>query len=406
MGGLQIKFHIIAAKDIKITLRDRNSLLVMFLLPMIIISIVGLALAPEYAEEDGFDVLVVDLDNGEASRGLIEFLEEPDNYLHVEMESNEFAARERVKPDATTMVSEQITMVVIPRGFTEDLMLGKDVEIQLIVDPTLVDQNEWVKTLVESYARRLTTNVVAVKTVAAYGIPVRDEEQISEIVEVAGQFADPAPVSVVTESVSPADVAEFTSFTQNVPGFAVMFLLFTTVQAGAVSLLLEQESGTLRRLVIAPLRKADIIGGKITSNFIKGFLQLTVLLTFGHFVFDLNLGSDLLALLVLMAAIALASTGLGLLLATLVKTHDQANSVALLIVMTTSAIGGSWWPLFLEPKFMQDLAHLTITYWAMQGFYDLLYFDLGFSGILTEVGVLLLMAVLFFIVTISRLRFE
>lgn len=55
---------------------------------------------------------------------------------------------------------------------------------------------------------------------------------------------------------------------------------------------------------------------------------------------------------------------------------------------------------------MQDLAHLTITYWAMQGFYDLLYFDLGFSGILTEVGVLLLMAVLFFIVTISRLRFE
>lgn len=406
MGGLQIKFHIIAAKDIKITLRDRNSLLVMFLLPMIIISIVGLALAPEYAEEDGFDVLVVDLDNGEASRGLIEFLEDPDNYLHVEMESNEFAARERVKPDATTMVSEQITMVVIPRGFTEDLMLGKDVEIQLIVDPTLVDQNEWVKTLVESYARRLTTNVVAVKTVAAYGIPVRAEEQISEIVEVAGQFADPAPVSVVTESVSPADVAEFTSFTQNVPGFAVMFLLFTTVQAGAVSLLLEQESGTLSRLVIAPLRKADIIGGKITSNFIKGFLQLTVLLTFGHFVFDLNLGSDMLALLVLMAAIALASTGLGLLLATLVKTHDQANSVALLIVMTTSAIGGSWWPLFLEPKFMQDLAHLTITYWAMQGFYDLLYFDLGFSGILTEVGVLLLMAVLFFIVTISRLRFE
>lgn len=406
MGGLQIKFHIIAAKDIKITLRDRNSLLVMFLLPMIIISIVGLALAPEYAEEDGFDVLVVDLDNGEASRGLIEFLEDPDNYLHVEMESNEFAARERVKPDATTMVSEQITMVVIPRGFTEDLMLGKDVEIQLIVDPTLVDQNEWVKTLVESYARRLTTNVVAVKTVAAYGIPVRAEEQISEIVEVAGQFADPAPVSVVTESVSPADVAEFTSFTQNVPGFAVMFLLFTTVQAGAVSLLLEQESGTLSRLVIAPLRKADIIGGKITSNFIKGFLQLTVLLTFGHFVFDLNLGSDMLALLVLRAAIALASTGLGLLLATLVKTHDQANSVALLIVMTTSAIGGSWWPLFLEPKFMQDLAHLTITYWAMQGFYDLLYFDLGFSGILTEVGVLLLMAVLFFIVTISRLRFE
>jgi ABC-2 type transport system permease protein len=248
--------------------------------------------------------------------------------------------------------------------------------------------------------------VVAVKTVAAYGVPARDEEQILDIVEVASQFTDPSPVQVVTESVSPAAASEFTTFTQYVPGFAVMFLLFSTVQAGAVSLIIEKEFGTLRRLIIAPLSKADIIGGKIASNFIKGFLQLAVLLAFGHFVFSLNLGGDLLALMILMAAISLASTALGLLVAVLVRTKDQADSIAQLIVLVMSAIGGSWWPLFIEPQFMQDMAHLTITAWAMDGFYDLFFYDLGLPGILKEVGMLLLMATLFFITAISRFRFE
>lgn len=368
----------------------------MLILPMIIISVAGLAL--DFGDQIGIDVLVVDLDNGEAARDFVEFLEEVD-VLNVDMESNEFAAREKVK-------TEGITLVIIPRGFTEALFQGKESELQLIVDPTQEDENTVVEQIAEGYANRLATSVVAVKTVAAYGVPARDEEQILDIVEVANQFADPSPVQVTTESVSPAAAAEFTTFTQYVPGFAVMFLMFSTIQAGAVSLLVEQQLGTLRRLIIAPLSKADIIGGKIASNFTKGFLQLAVLLAFGHLVFSLNLGSDLLALLILMAAISLASTALGLLVAVLVHTKDQADSVAQLIVLTMSAIGGSWWPLFIEPQFMQDLAHLTITAWAMDGFYDLFFYDLGLLGILKEVGVLLLMAAIFFSMAIARFRFE
>lgn len=106
-------------------------------------------------------------------------------------------------------------------------------------------------------------------------------------------------------------------------------------------------------------------------------MQLTVLIIFGHVVFDLNLGSDIVALIILISAIVLASTGLGLLVAVLVATKDQADSVSMMLTLIMSAIGGSWWPLFIEPQFMQDLARLTITAWAMDGFHNLLYFDLG-----------------------------
>ena len=195
-------------------------------------------------------------------------------------------------------------------------------------------------------------------------------------------------------------------FTQYVPGFAVMFVFFTTIGAGSVSLLKEQESGTLRRLVTAPISKAEILGGKIASTFFRGFVQLTILMIFGHVAFDLYLGSDMVALTLLIATIVLASTGLGLLVAVLVTTREQAESISTMLILTMSAIGGSWWPLFIEPQFMQDIAHVTITAWAMDGFHDLLYFDLGLAGILKEVQVLLLMTAIFFGAAIARFRLE
>ena len=393
-----MKFNIIAANDIRIFLRDRNAVILMFLLPMVIISVAGLALGGDFEQNIQIDVLVVDLDNGDISKGFVEFLEEID-ILDVDMESNEFAARDRVKDQ------EYGRLIIIPRGFTESTMMGENSEISIIVDPTEDSQNTVLEKIVEGYANGLSTNVVVVKTVAALGIPVYSEEQIFEVVDVANQFAQPLPVQVKTESTS-SNLGEFTSFTHYVPGFAVMFVLFTSIGAGSVSLLKEQEAGTFRRLVVAPISKAEIIGGKITSTFFKAFVQLAVLMIFGHFVFDLNLGSDMLALVVLIAAIALSSTGLGLLVAVMVTTKDQADSVSNVLTLTMSAIGGSWWPLFIEPQFMQDIARLTITAWAMDGFYDLIYFDLGLAGILKEVGVLMLMTIIFFGLAISRFSFE
>jgi len=393
-----MKFHIIAAKDLKIVLRDQNALIMMFLVPMLIISVSGLALGGNFEQNIHISVLVVDLDNDEVSRGLVEFLEEID-ILDVDMESNEFAARNRVKDQ------EYGRLIIIPMGFTEYVMTGQDTELLIIASPTEGSSNTVLEKIVEGYASRISTNVVVVKTASAYGIPAHTEEQILEIVDTAEQFVQPPPVDVIIESTT-SNRVEYSAFTQYVPGFAVMFLMFTTVQIGSISLIKEHEAGTLRRLVTAPISKAEIIGGKIASTFIRGFVQLTVLIYFGHVAFGLDLGSDILALFVLIGAVTMASTGLGVLVAVLVKTADQADSLSLMLVMIMSAVGGSWWPLSVEPQFMQDMAHFTITAWAMDGFYDLLYFDLGLAGILEEVKWLVLMMIIFFGIAIRRFKFE
>jgi ABC-2 type transport system permease protein len=189
-----MKFHIIAAKDLKILLRDRNALVLMFILPMLITSVAGLALGGggQYLQ---INILVVDLDNGDISKAFVEFLEEID-VLDVDMESNEFAAIQRVKDQ------QYGRLIIIPRGFTESVMKGQLNELQIIVDPTEDYENTVVEKIVEGYANRISTNVVAIKTVAFYGVPVYNEKQILDIVDVANQFAKPPPVQVTTEKIT------------------------------------------------------------------------------------------------------------------------------------------------------------------------------------------------------------
>ena len=57
-----MKLHIIAAKDLLISMRDRNATIFMFLLPMVLITVAGLALGGEFEQNIRIDVLVVNLD--------------------------------------------------------------------------------------------------------------------------------------------------------------------------------------------------------------------------------------------------------------------------------------------------------------------------------------------------------
>lgn len=69
-----------------------------------------------------------------------------------------------------------------------------------------------------------------------------------------------------------------------------------------------------------------------------------------------------------------------------------------------SALGGSWWPLYIEPEWMQNLAHITITAWAMGGFNDLLVYNKEFSSVLIPSAALIGMGILFLTISIQKFR--
>ncbi|MCK4338700.1 MAG: ABC transporter permease, partial [Candidatus Cloacimonetes bacterium] len=183
-------------------------------------------------------------------------------------------------------------------------------------------------------------------------------------------------------------------FVQYVAGMAVMFLLFSVVHAGS-SILEEKNNGTIKRLLIAPVKRREILTGKMLFVSLMGFSQLIVLFIFGWLVFSLNIFKDIPALLVMIVVTTLACSSLGILIAAICRNLNQVNGISTLLILGMSALGGSMFPSFLMPKYIQTIGKFTLTHWAMKGFTDIFWRNLHIKDILPSIGILLCICLVF-----------
>src|SRR5207302_500879 len=95
----------------------------------------------------------------------------------------------------------------------------------------------------------------------------------------------------------------------------------------SLGLIDEREWGTLQRLRSMPAPTLAILCGKLLSRFAVGIVQMALLFTVGWFAFSISLGRMPLALLMPSAAIALAGSAFGLVIAGIARTRDAVLPV-------------------------------------------------------------------------------
>lgn len=178
-----------------------------------------------------------------------------------------------------------------------------------------------------------------------------------------------------------------------------------TVLAGATALILERKNWTFQRLVMMPVRRWQILGGKITARFLLGMIQYSIAFGFGA-VLGVRFFDNFIGVLALMIAFCLCMTALAFFIATLVKTDMQAVSFTLLVTLTIAPLGGAWWPLEFVPDFMRLAAYATPMGWVMHGYNELMLYGGGLGDIILPVVVLLAASGVLFGLAILRFKYE
>jgi ABC-2 type transport system permease protein len=191
--------------------------------------------------------------------------------------------------------------------------------------------------------------------------------------------------------------------TRNVGGWALMFLLFTLTGAAA-SLFDEKKSGVILRLLSAPVSGVHILWSKYIFSIILGICQLFILFLVGVFLFKIDIFSNFFNLMLVIIAGATACTAFGMLLAAFCKTSAQAQGWATFLILTMSAIGGAWFPTFLMPAFIQTISKFTIVYWAVDGFLQVLWRGASFKEIIPNLAFLFGVSALINIISIIKFR--
>ena len=360
-------------------MRDRTALLLLLAAPIIVISTAGFSLSTLYRSSSHL-FLVAKEDRGAVAGELVQALMEAPE-LEVMLVDRE-AGLELVADTPRAGA-----LLVIPEGFSDAVEAGRPAELLLSVDPVKRLEVLKIRSAVERargglVATRVAARIAVVQ-VLTYAGDVDFEAVGDDSVELAGRLLD--RTVNLTESSVFGGPTEFNVFDQNVPGFSVTFLMLGMLFGIGLGLLDEREWGMLYRLAASPLAPWSVVVGKVASRFVVGVAQMTLLFLFGRVAFGISLGPSLLALALVVAGITFASASLGLLASALAPSRDAVLPMGTIAVVAMAAIGGCWWPITIEPIWLQKLAHVFPTAWAMEAFNDLMLRRRGLVDVMPAV---------------------
>ena len=232
--------------------------------------------------------------------------------------------------------------VIIPQNFTERYLSGaRDVQVLIVSDPTLSIGPAVVEDMVTMMVDAVAGGDITIQTILerqqANGTQP-DPALIPAWVEQYGNwyrdfqralFHNPDQAALVL--VAPAaGEAKTVDPLQKMMGATLagqmIFFAFFTAGHSMMSVLREEEEGTLARLFTTPTDRTSILTGKFVAVFITVILQGLVLMVAGRFAFDIQWGAPASVALALMAQV-IAAAGLGVLLISFVKSTKQGGPV-------------------------------------------------------------------------------
>jgi ABC-2 type transport system permease protein len=356
----------IVRKDLTIVFGDKMTYLYLFLTPLVLIVIFGFALGGA-GENNAVKTPVIYNHDDELSVKIVEALGKTGLVTVVEPASEEEALKKVGDGD-------YVAALVLPPDATSIVSSGRTLTPSLF----RVQENDARVQMVKQAAYEAIGMVLATENPQDY-----------------------VPPQVMVQDEDVQEARSSNAFDQYVPGYAVMFMLFG-VMSGIFYILEEKEQGTLRRLFLTPASKFEVLAGKESAVFILVLIQAVVLFAAGWLLFKINVGKAPLAIVALVVSTSLAAVGLGTLLSTLIKQVRQVSGIVVFAILVMSALGGSWWPLWIEPPWLRAFSYLTLNGWAMNGFNKIMIFNRSFSSIIINCVVLAGMGILFFAIGVMR----
>jgi ABC-2 type transport system permease protein len=389
----------IAAKDIRLLLRDRMGFFFAFVFPILTAIFFGTIFGSGGGGGDGkIDVLLVDEDNSAGSRAFVET-------LHGASEIAVTDSPNRAEAERLVATGKSPAFVVLPKGFgaTRDSMFfGAGSSIVLGVDPSHRAESGMLEGVLTKYGfmrmqdafknpammqDQVKKSMDAVRNSAK--LSEEDKRTFSKFFDSLDQFlvdvpripddssggssgvgaggwqpikiekADVARQPEPGEGPRPPPNAYAWTFPQGmIWGFIGCSMSF------AVALVLERTRGTLPRLRVAPLGPMQVLAGKALACFVMTQVVVVLLMVIAGVVFGVR-PTSYPKLAVAMLCTGCCFVGLMLLFSVLSKSERAAAGLGWGAMLIFSMIGGGMIPLFVLRSWMKSLSMLSPVRWSI-----------------------------------------
>jgi ABC-2 type transport system permease protein len=308
-------------------LRDRQTLAILLLMPLVQVLLFGYALRTDVRD---LRVAVVDPTPDALTLRLRGRLEATPRFRIVRVSSSTESLREEFERRSADVA------IVLPTAFADGLARGERTPVMLITDAS--DPNSG--TTMQTYVRAALADFESELTATRAGpvrIQIASRMRYNPTLESANLF---------------------------VPGLIALVLTLVSALMTAISLSREKEQGTLEVQLVSPLRPWQIIAGKVFPYLVLGFVITCLVLLAARLVFEVPLRGSVALLLGESVLFTIVSLSLGVLVAARTSSQRAAMLGALVgTLMPTALLSGMIFPIASMPGWLQPVTNIVPARW-------------------------------------------
>jgi ABC-2 type transport system permease protein len=364
---------VVAKKELLQLRRDRMTLAMMIVLPLLQLLLFGYAINTDVRH---VPLLLFDQDRSAQSRDLARSLEATGFYDLVG-HADSYAEIGRALAAGRARAA-----LVVPTRYASDLASGRPSTLQLVVDgsdPQIVaSATNTAASLIGARSLELLLARGSTRG-AVLGEPIRLEPTI---------WYNP----------------ELRTAVYVVPGLVGVILTMTMVMLTAMAIARERERGTLEQLIVSPVRPLELMVGKIVPYVSLGYVQMSIILLTGRLVFGVPILGSLVTLYALALIFIAANLSLGLFFSTVAQTQQQAMQMSFFFLLPNMLLSGFMFPFEAMPWPAQWIGQaLPLTHF-LRIVRGIALKDVGITDLWPEL--IWLAALLAVLVTLASLRFS
>lgn len=271
--------------------------------------------------------------------------------------------------------------ILIPADFSEQFLAGnRESQVLILSDPTLTIAPQVAQNMVTAMLDGVSGGGIAIETLLErqkiQGVQPDPDLITSLMNRYSSWYRDfqrdlfHNPNSAALMMVAPTGETSSENPIQQMLGLMMagqmVFFAFFTGAYSMMSILEENEEGTLARMFTLPLNRTTILAGKFLAVFLMLIVQGIVLLIAAHFIFNIQWGDPKMVVLALLGQVV-AAAGLGVLLISFVKTSRQAGPMLGGALTALGMLGGLFTANMSMPEAFNRLAAFTPQGWVVRG---------------------------------------
>jgi ABC-2 type transport system permease protein len=326
-GDSLLRTYALARKELLHILRDPQTLFFTLFVPVLELFMLGYAIDTNVRH---IRTVLVDYAGTQESRQLVEKFQSSQDFDIVDIVLDDRAASELI------VAGKARVGIVIPEDFTRKLESGETAQLLVLVDGT------------ESSVAGEAVNV-------SNAIALR--ESLDKVLGGRQLPIEARPRILFNPSTRSANFF--------IPGLMVVMCQMMSTMLSANAIVREKELGTLEQLYMTPIRRGELIVGKMAPYIALTVFEFCFIAFLMWLVFQVPINGQFLTLLVISIPFFLANLGIGLWISTKSSTREAAGQMALGTFLPSIFLSGYVFPIDSMPVILKPLAYCFHTTWMI-----------------------------------------